>query len=300
MRPVAALLFLAVLSPLSWAGDDDVVFLGAVEDVPGVYAGEGHSTKVRVLFSHRGNHWQAFRSECDSPICLADVASSFPKEIKWNIGLDGHQVGTVTARTPDQFHFYAHVGLQDIIAGKAPVVGKASEEFSGFGGEPVHRPLVAESKPNFRDPEGWKRAKITPKIVSKALNVMRLKAPGVCKEGKSETQPLIPFHYDKNDLEIRAHKSANGRLLVTVSVKNAYYCEYDGAGDGAYDSQMFVINPDGTSRHLGPGLILVDAGDYDNNGDSELLMSLSLYNRGGYVLFSDAFVEEARFEFGYH
>ena len=63
---------------------------------------------------------------------------------------------------------------------------------------------------------------------------------------------------------------------------------------------MFAIGADGETRYLGPGLILVDAGDYDGNGTSELVMSLSRYNRGGYVLFSNTFIEEARFEFGYH
>lgn len=47
-----------------------------------------------------------------------------------------------------------------------------------------------------------------------------------------------------------------------------------------------------------PGLMLLDAGDYDEDGHSELVFALSLYNRGGCVLFSDVaqdkFVTDAR------
>lgn len=298
MRHIACLCILITLYAVAWAGDD-VIFLGMVQDVPGVYAGESHSTKVRVLFFHQGNHWQAFKSNCENSECLIIVTKDFPVEVTWYVGFDGRQVGKVTAQTPKEFNFYAHIGLQDIIKGSAPVIGKASEEFSGFGGESVHRPLVAVSKPNFHDPQGWKRYPVTPALIKLARQVMRKSAPNLCKEGPSDIQPLIPFHYGGRDLEVSAHKSANGSLLLTISVNNAYNCK-GGDGDGGYDSQMFAIGSAGDVKYLGPGLILVDAGDYDGDGSSELVMSLSRYNRGGYVLFSSTFVEEARFEFGYH
>jgi len=42
-------------------------------------------------------------------------------------------------------------------------------------------------------------------------------------------------------------------------------------------------------RFIGTNLELVDAGDYDNNGQSEVLFWKSDYNRDGYVLFYDGF-----------
>ena len=51
---------------------------------------------------------------------------------------------------------------------------------------------------------------------------------------------------------------------------------------------------------LGASLILVEAGDYERDGHSELLFSLSLHNKGGYAFFSETFAEQARFEFSYH
>jgi len=45
---------------------------------------------------------------------------------------------------------------------------------------------------------------------------------------------------------------------------------------------------------------LVDAGDYDNDGKSEIVFSISRYNRGGYELFYDDFKGHTVFEFSYH
>lgn len=295
---LVVLFSLAILSAAVRAADD-AILLGMVEDVPGVYSGESHSTKVRVLFSYKAKKWRAYKSDCEDSECLTNITSSYPKEVTWFVGLDGRQVGKVTAKTPKKFEFYAHIGHQNIVEGKAPVIGKATNEFSGFAGGLVHRPLVAVSKPNFHDPQRWKRYQPTPELAKQTLQIMRKHAPAFCKAGKNETSPLIPFSLEQGDLYIRSHKSADGSLLLTVSVKDAYYCE-GGAGDGWYDVQTFAIDAAGGAHYLGPGLILVDAGDYNGDGASEIVMSLSRYNRGGYVLFSSVFVEEARFEFSYH
>jgi hypothetical protein len=55
-----------------------------------------------------------------------------------------------------------------------------------------------------------------------------------------------------------------------------------------------------SARFLGAGMWLVDAGDYDNDGKSEVLFSIDQYNRGGYILFYDDFKKQAVFEFSYH
>lgn len=45
---------------------------------------------------------------------------------------------------------------------------------------------------------------------------------------------------------------------------------------------------------------LVDAGDYDSEGKSELLFTIAGYNRGGYELFYDDFNKHVTFEFHHH
>jgi hypothetical protein len=281
------------------AAQDDAVLLGALEDIPGVYAGQSNSRKVRILFTSKDSKWTAYPSECSDPDCLRTITNQYPQDVNWFVVLDGRKIGEVMARTPKDFGFYAYIGLQDIISGTAPVIGKRSYEFSGFGGGDVYRPLVAVSKPYFKDPALWKRAKVTSEIRKQAYTLLRDKGPSLCKEGPSDEQPLVPLRYGTEDLGIRAHRSKDGWLIMTITLKGAYYCN-GGDGDGLLDAQTFAVNPAGTARLLGAGLVLVDAGDYDGDGRSELMFALSLYNRGGYVLFSDDFTEQARFVFSYH
>lgn len=297
MKIAACFCVLISLSAIARA-EKGVIYLGMLEDVPGVYSGEGHSTKVRALFSYQDGRWKAFSNNCQDLSCLSSVAKTYPKEVSWYIGLDGHQVGKVSAITPDKFDFYSHIGLQDIPAGDAPIIGKTSVEFSGFDGEPVRRPLVAVSKPNFRDPLVWKQEKVTRAILREAFKLLHNSAPQLCK-WPDEDKSMLPYAYGPNDLVVRAHKSRQGSQLLTIDVKSAYYCQ-GGDGEGGFESRMFAIDPNGVSHYLGPGLMLVDAGDYTGDGSSELITSLSLYNRGGYVLFSGSFSEMARYEFFYH
>jgi len=290
--------FLAIVSVGAPARSEDVL-LGILEEVPGVYAGDSTSRKVRAVFARKGPRWEAYKSNCADPGCLSAVTSEYPREVTWFIGLDGHQIGQVVARTPSDFAYYAHIGLQDIVDGKAPVVGKPSYEYGGFGGHELHRPLVTDSKPYFKDPALWKRIEITSEVRKRALALLREHVPELCKEGPSDKEPLVPSHYGAKDLGVSANRSNSGWLVMTINVKGAYYCS-GATGDGLFDVQTFAINSTGKAQFLGAGLMLLDAGDYDSDGQSELVFALCRYNRGGYVLFSDDFAEQARFVFGYH
>jgi len=53
-------------------------------------------------------------------------------------------------------------------------------------------------------------------------------------------------------------------------------------------------------RYLGNQMALIDAGDYDGDGRSELLFWFSGYDRDGYVLMSEGFVRRASFLWNYH
>ena len=281
------------------AAQDEAVLLGVLEDVPGVYADQSNSRKVRILFTRKDSKWIAYQSECSEPECLRTITNQYPQNVHWFVGMDSHKIGEVMARTPRDFGFYAHIGLQDIVSGTAPVIGKRSYEFSGFGGGEVYRPLVTVSKPHFKDPALWKRAKVTSYIRKQAYTLLRDKGPSVCKEDPSEAQAVVPLRYGAEDLAIRAHRSKDGWLIMTIGVEGAYYCD-GGDGDGSLDVQTFAVNPTGTAQFLGAGLVFVDAGDYDGDRRSELMFALSLYNKGGYLLFSDDLTEQARFVFSYH
>lgn len=95
---------------------------------------------------------------------------------------------------------------------------------------------------------------------------------------------------------MKAYKDRNGRQLFTLKLKDrADAC--DGPDDDLYP-QSFVIS--NGIKYIGAGLTLVDAGDYDLDGHSELVFWYSGYNKDGYVLFSPDLIREADYLWNYH
>jgi hypothetical protein len=84
-----------------------------------------------------------------------------------------------------------------------------------------------------------------------------------------------------------------------LHLEGAIDCEDTEAGFEIPDP-WFLIARSGAVRYLESGMFLVDAGDYDGDGKSELLFSLNDYNRGGYRIYYDDFKKSADFKFSYH
>jgi hypothetical protein len=274
--------------------------VGVLEDVPGDYVGQPNVRKVRMAFQKSGHEWIAFPSDCPDQACLKNATLKFPRKVTWNIGFDGKLLGSVSGRTPNDFKFYAHVGLQEITS-KAPIpsVGKRSAEFGGYTGASVYRPLVANSEPYFGDPEGWKPSRLAPVELQSFRRQFRQRFPKLCKSNEDGTK-LEPFPYHDQDIQIvKAYSSREGWKIARLHLEGAIACNDVEAGF-QIDDPWFASDPRGRFHYLGSGMWLVDAGDYDNDGSSELVFSIDRENRGGYVLFYHDFRNRAVFEFGYH
>ncbi len=291
------LVLVVVTSPLSKLRAQ-AILLGALEDVPGAYVGEPNSFQVRVTFQKIGNDWQAFPTDCLDESCEATVASQYPREVAWTIGFDGRILGKVTAQTPSDFGLLSHVGFQEITSGQAPTIGKRSEKYSGWLSIPVYRPLVANSQPYFKDPDAWKPATLSPGAVRALRAAFREKFPTVKNCRNPDKNIARHWSYRDEDIKITNTCSSNKAWSVASVKLEPWRC--DGPADDAFDNQLFAISPKQELLFLGQGLWLVDTGDYDNDGRSELLFSISGYDLGGYELFYDDFKKHASFQFGYH
>ncbi|MCU1305676.1 MAG: hypothetical protein JWN45_371 [Acidobacteriaceae bacterium] len=278
--------------------------LGVLEDVPGNYAGEGDRRGVRVLFSKEGNDWQSFPSNCPDQNCLETISSQYPRQVTWTISFDGRSLGHVTGRTPADFKKYSHVGLQEITAPDLiPTIGRRSTEYSGYEDTPLYRPLVANSHGFFKDPESWKPSQLSVDIVSRLYQQFRRKFPKLCSAVEDEStheSKLEPLSYRKEDLKVvKSYSSREGWTIARLHLAGAIDCEDVEAGF-EIDDPWFTADPKNSVQYLAQGMWLVDAGDYDNDGKSELLFSIDRDNRGGYEFFYDHFKKRAKFEFSFH
>lgn len=282
------------LGPISKA-----VLVGALEEVPGHFANEPTARKVRVLFHKSGGAWEAYKSDCPDQDCLKQAAASFPRAVTWTVTYNGRNLGVVDAETPDAFDAYSDIGLQTIAAGaRAPTVGERSSDYAGFLDQAVYRPLVTVSNPESRDPDGWTQTVVSEPVVAVLRQAFRARFPSVENCATPEENTPRRWAYFEGDIHVGdAHASNTRWTLATLSLSD-YRC--DGPPDGPYVDQLFSVDPAGHVALIGDEMRYLDAGDYDGDGRSEVVVSIARYNRGGYALFFDTLGRHVTFEFSYH
>jgi hypothetical protein len=275
------------------------VILGVLEDVPGKSFGHPDTRVVRAVFEKEGDDWRAFPTKTKSYHDLQTLPQSYPKEMTWTITFDGKNLGRISSQTSANFSYYSDIGLEYITShGKVPTIGVKSADYSGFLSTPVYRPLVAVSQPNYSDPDRWKRTQPSPRLIAAARQQFRRNFPKVTNCRNPEENVARPWKYRNEDVHVnKAYSSLDGWSLIELSLTgNA--C--DGSFQDAFHGQWYVINPSGESRFLDTNMWLVDAGDYDNSGKSEVLFAIDGNNMGGYRLFYRNFTQSAEFIFYYH
>jgi len=301
---VVLLLMLIVLSNIANAQSSNKpsnVTLGILEDQPGEYIGKPNYRVVRAIFKRDRDGWSAFPSKAESVSELQSLREKFPKQMKWTIAFDGKSLGTISTQVQSVFHFYSNVGFEDINSESAiPTVGKRSTEYSGFLGTPVYRPLVAVSQPMFSDPGKWKPSTLKDDQLAAVREQFRVKFPKVSNCKSPNENNLRQSMYSNGDIRIRKqYSSISGEHLVEIGL-NVQHCDDILDDDSPYNGHWFLIRSNGSIEYLGFGLRLVDAGDYDNDGQSEVIFQISGYNRGGYKMYYQDFQKSVAFVFGYH
>ena len=233
---------------------------------------------------------------------LEEISQYYPTDINWNIVLDGKNLGSIEGKMKNPLKYFSEVGLQDIVESTPiPTIGNRSRDFSGFLSEPVYRPLVAVSQPNFKDTESWKPSKLSPNLAKLVRQQFRKKFPEASNCVDVNDAHPKPWAYKDNNIKIIATYNSQNHWSMVQAKLDIYRCDFalEDKND-PFIGQWFAISPANDVIFLDAGMWLVDAGDYDNNGKSELIFAIDRYNRGGYELFYDDFKKHAEFQFRYH
>ncbi len=277
------------------------VMLGVLERISSDVSTSSPKAAVRVLFAKRGSNWVPFPTATRSYGDLRLLPQSYPGQVTWTIAFDGRDLGRVVTRRPRAFDSYGDIGLEKVLGvGPVPSVGKPSMSFSSWTSDtPVMRPLVAVSKPYYRDPDQWKPHRPSQEAITKARSLFRNKFPSAsnCRGADSA---LMPWRYSDADIRVKkAYASNNGWAILELSL-TGWACDGMEASHGPFVGQWYVSDPTDHVRFLASGMWLVDAGDYDENGRSALLFSLEGYNIGGYRLYYRNFKKSVEYVFHYH
>jgi len=288
MTAVLVALLLGLGQPQAATG---TVVLGVLEQPQ---CKEDPAIAVRAMFVKRERDWVAITSQAESQGVAVPGA--------WIVGLDGRTLGGVTTFDPGFQTEYAWTFPRDRLLllkpnQSVPNVANTQKRFAGWCDAPSGRPLVVVSRGVVRDPNRWKPYQ--PADALRAVLFESFKAhAGPASTCSVDSETPIPLAYTIQGLVFSpSYQDRAGRQLVTLGL-DPRRNNCDGPADSAWATHSFVLGNE--VLYLGQDLALVEAGDFDSDGTSELLFWYSGYNEDGYTLFYDGFRKHVDYHWTYH
>jgi len=275
------------------------LFVGILNDnlheVANWQPGPARDRIVLVAFKRTDVGWKAVREN-----------AVLPTEMRWHVAFDGKQIGSITTADSGSFPatFYG-VRMQGILMAPKdiPIVGVPSEAFGPMGIGPTkdRRPLVVVSAPNVQDPDGWKRLKTLPDELVAPLKVaFRQEFP---KNVRCRQEKIVQRNWQFPDSALCfpvSYGSNKGSYLVQARL-DAGDCGYVDDPNDPLSGPWFFVATDGRVKRIGSFMRLLDAGDYDNDGSSEVVFLINQpEDTDGFILFSADFEHKAIVSWSYH
>ncbi len=230
----------------------DSVYVGILDDareeLRNWKAGVAEHRIIMPLFEKDESGWKTIRSFA-------------PTQVKWTIAFDGKNLGLVESQSNadgDQLTSEYSRAKQAILTPSAeiPSVGDPSTKFAGVfspGPGKFRRPLVAVSRPYFKDPENWKRKTLPDDILQLVRKGFRTQFPHV---GRCRDEEIAEKEWKYPDSAIKlvtAYGSSKNSFLVSVHL-NAGECGWGGHPDDplhTFVDQWFFVAPDRSVRRIG-------------------------------------------------
>jgi hypothetical protein len=315
-----AAFLLSVLA--SNAAEQESTYLGVTEPSHAWSAGEKPRTPfvIRVAFQCKKGIWTILPNQAKESADLKLLARYYPTKITWNLGFDGKKIGTFQSHLPSEWFYYSDIGLQ-VPDSKAtiPAINTGAHGFHFWGdpwaASPHNRPLVASSKNYLDDPDNWKPLLPPPPLSDRLVSAYRKALEKSAHDNNEVIFPpdqKKPQHGDEFVLALpdsaaegttrfrkvrvvvsKCYKSRKGDELVKLAVPSA---EVKGAEDYV---QWFRVKGNEVDS-LGNDLELIDAGDYDHDGHSEIVFHKGGYDYDAYVLVYDNLRKQLEFGWSYH
>jgi len=245
---------------------------------------------IRVAFKKEAREWKPFPTDFSPPQASKPF---YPATMSWNICFDGRILGSLSSHTPDVIRYYKDIGIHYIDdVSKVPKIGKPGLDFSGWVGEPVHRPLVVCTSPFCADKDKWKPYKPTQADVSAVLEFVRTNFT------KSVSSLLAGKYRIEKSYLSRRNKlvciSFDDEVPIPVDTSNIFESE-----SGTNSLAWFLLG-DSSCVYLRSNMLLLDAGDYDNDGKVEVVFKFEEYDHDGYIFYYEDFRRMSEFGWIYH
>lgn len=255
---------------------------------------DGGGIYVRALYVKSNGGWQ--------PLNTANAsAGRIPKKTSWTVSLDGKKIGAAETDDPGFTTNYDWTYPRDRLLNvvpptRYPTIPNQSQNFGGWCEAPKNRPLVVTAYGNVSDPDGWKPFMPTQKQAMQLFSQFKARNGEalICPDRNADG---VRFQYDAKDVRpLKSYRNHKGWHLLTLAFKPRK--DACGNPDDGWNTQTFLI--DGKTTYVGANVTLVDAGDYDADGTSDLLFWYSGYNKDGYILLSPSIGGRSEYLWNYH
>ena len=273
----------------------EIIYVGILDDAREEMAnwepGVANQRLIRPAFEKVGSAWH-----------LVDH-SSIPHQMTWTVAFDGKNLGQIESKaipgvvTREKSEgFLTQVQTLTTPSASVPAIGTPSAAYAGLmsmGPGKMRRPPVVVSRPNVRDPDGWKRFSPLPdRIETLVRAAFRRDLPHVnrCKEEVAQHDWRFP---DSSLGFPVAYASNKGSFLVEAEL-DAGNCGYVDDPDDPLSGPWYFVSVEGSVRRIGSFMSVLDAGDYDGCGRSELVFFLSQpEDTDGFVLYDSDLRKQA-------
>jgi hypothetical protein len=161
--------------------------------------------------------------------------------------------------------------------------------------------LIVVSKPYTSDPDNWKRLSQPPEAIASLLREAFRKDFPHAYRCKDEKVVQHNWNFPDSALQFPTTYASNKDTFLVESILNAGECGYVDDPNNADSSPWFFVSADGHARRIGSFMSLLDAGDYDNEGRSEVIFILEQpEDTEGFVLFDADMHKAASLLWTYH
>lgn len=236
-------------------------------------------------------------------------ANSFPSRVSWTVAFSGKSIGKLESlsipsdrvtRVLDDLTFTQVISTPP---SAIPSIGAPQERWAPLGTGPTkgRRPLVLVSQPYAADPDGWRRLDQLPLDVGTSVRTaFRNQFPHVFR-CKNEAIVQRNWRFPDSALQFRSTYASNkGSYLVEVDLA-AGDCGYVDDPNDPLASPWFFVTANGEPRRIGAFMTVLDAGDYDNDGRSEVIFMIEQpEDTEGFVLFDADMQMRASLLWTYH